>query len=377
MYPRTAAFDNAVVDDHVMCNLCEIRDPFNSNALLYTFNVTDGDVTVDDSSQGARRAADLNLVDPTQNVLIADGLGNLLSPATNEIWLYRGIVYPDGTRELINLGVFAIKTFILDDSGAGLLLRVSCEDRAYSVSNHPLNQDVTFPSGTAYVDAIVSLIRTALPSTAFNIAAQINDTMGTTFYETGSDPWKAAQNLADSIGCELFFDVYGSCILRKIPDLTNTASSWTFAEGTATTTVLYFNRQLQDAEFSNHVIVIGQSPNAGAPVRAEYADTNPNSFTYIGGRYGDRSKTIKDSSIKDASTAAARAFGEYQQRLGLAELVYISCIVHPVFELNDVVTLVRTRAKINGNYSVGKISIPLTNDRPMYLTMHKRLVLTG
>jgi hypothetical protein len=372
MYPRTAAFDAAMMDSHVMISVCEIRDPSSNNQLLQTFNIVDGDVTVDVSAQASRRTADLNLVDPT-GTLIADGLGDLLAPETNEIWLYRGIKYPDGTQEVINLGVFVITDFIMDDSGSGLLIRLSLADRAHTVSAHPTIIDQTFPSGTLYVSAITALIRAAIPTVNINVPLAIPDTMGSVFFETGTDPWKAVNDLSDSIGCEIFFDVYGTCVIRKIPDFTAASPQWTFAEG-LNSTVLYFNKQLTSSEFANHVIVLGQSPNGSVPVRAEIADTTSASFTAISGRYGDRSVTIKDSSIKDYGTAIVRAFGELQKRLGFAESVYISCIVFPVFEVYDVVSLVRTRAKINGTYSVAKISIPMTNDRPMYLTFQKRLV---
>jgi hypothetical protein len=372
MYPRSAAFDDAVQNSHVMATLCELRDPANGDALLATFDITDGNITVDDDSQSSRRTADLNLVDPTGE-LIMDELGDLLSPATNEVWLYRGIKFPNGTTELINQGVFPITKHIVDDSGAGLQIRLSLVDRAHTVAVHTLIRDTSFPSGTQYVGAITALIQTAMPSVVFNIQGSISDTMGGTFYETGDDPWKAATQLAVSIGCELFFDTSGNCVLRRIPDIAAQDPLWTFAEG-IDSTVLYFNKQVDDDNFANHVIVIGQSPNGTTPVRGEWSDTNTSSPTWIGGRYGDRAVAIKDSSIKDGPTAGSRAFAEFQLRSGLSELTYISCIVHPVFELLDVVELSRVRAKISGNYSVNKISVPMTNDRPMYLTMQKRLV---
>lgn len=356
---------------HKMGLLLEVRSSVDTT-LLQTILATDGDVTIADDGQSARRTVDINM-EATQS-LVVDSLGDLLAPATNEIYIYRGIIYPDGTKELIPLGVFTVTNFILDDSGQGYQIRLSMADRVHRIQASPLFDSVSFAGGTTYVAAIQSIISGALPSTIF-LFDQVPNVMGTTSYEAGTDRWKIAQDFAASIGCSLYFDIYGRCVLKIIPDYASQAAGWVFQEGT-NSTFLYVNKQVSDTDFFNDIVVIGQSPDNTTPVRVEAADTNPGSPTNIASQYGRRVKVIKDSSIKDTSTAAARAQGELQKSLGFGEQVYISAIVFPVFELGDVVTMVRAASKLSANYTIEKISYPLTNDRPMYLTFQKRLERT-
>lgn len=367
MYPRSSKFDEHYIRSHKMVSTCKLYT--RSGEFIQELYITDGNITVDDA-QANRRTAKITLTDP-EHVLVPAQLGDMLAPLENIVKLERGIVYPDGEAEILPVGSFIITDARLDDSGQGFHMQCDLADYAYEISLHTLINEMQVLTGTNYVTAIQQL--TKFSTLNFSTSVQATTlTTPTLTYKIGTDPWKAATNLAESAGMELFFDPEGTLIIRSIPNYDLQPIDWTFAEG-ADATILYFNKRLTSDGFFNHVVVIGQA-SVGDPVRADAFDGNTGSPSSIYGKYGDIVKVITDDKIVYQATAQASANGALQKALGLGELTRFNALVHPCFEIGDIIYLRREASKLDSRYVVDKITIPMTPDRPMDISCGRRQV---
>jgi hypothetical protein len=227
--------------------------------------------------------------------------------------------------------------------------------------------------GSNYREAILSLVNPSVPFAAKDLVDNTAFTTPMIAYEVGDDRWKAAQDLATAVGQELYFGPDGTLLSRFIPDYSLVEPVWNFVEG-ETATMLYINRRLTEQDSVNNVIVIGEASGGAAPVRGQVLDDNPLSPTYVSGPWGNVVLVERSTNITTDTAAYQMAFGLFQKRLGVSDLVRLNAIAHPAFEIGDVVTIERAASKVSGRYVIDKISIPMTAVRPMDVSMRKRVL---
>lgn len=336
-----------------------------------TVPVSAGQITVDRTAAQRRRATLIveALPGTPAAALIPTSSSAPLAPFGNEIQVQSGIVYPDGSRELISLGVFPIATSTVTDTGTDLQISLDCYDRSWTVSIRKFKTPYAVAAGTDVAAAIRGLIGSVYPGLTYNIVPTpgASTTPAATFAE-GADPWAAALTLAASVGLELFFDVNGVVVGRPIPPAG--ATVWTFTEGTTTGPVQVRNVYTRD-QVSNDFIVSGDgTPNAATgPVRAEASDTNPNSPTYTGGPFGDVPTFITSNLVTSTTDAANAAANALAASVGGAHLLTVSCPPNPLFDVDDVVAVTRTRAGLAGQrFVVDQIKHTIRHDDLTTLT---------
>lgn len=367
------AFKAAIKKSHVAVIKCEV---YRSGAYMRDLDIIDGTVTIDD--QPIRSRLSVGLTDPTGE-LVPEEAASLLGVVDTELKVYRGIRFPDGTEELVPLGVFGIAETVIDDSGEGLHIRCTGYDRARKVIRAKMTNEYTIAAGTNYVTAIQSLLSFRYPEIVF--APTFMTTSATTpqiVLTTGDDPWAKAQKMAlEGLGADLYFDMNGECTCLPVPDPTTTPSSWHYAEGSEAM-ILYINRVLTNEETFNHIIVTAENPERSTPLRGEALDDNPSSPTYYGGSYGD----VVDWIFTELAPANATqttvneiASSILQKRLGFVDLVRFNSIVNPAHHLGDVITITREPSKLSSTvHVIDKITIPLVIERPMDIATKKRRV---
>ena len=367
MYPRSPEFDAAYIDSHIAISKAEIWTVNNSKVV--DLDIVGGQITVDDVA--IRRTADIDLTDTTGE-LIPDDMRDLLAPRSHEVRLFRGIKLRNGTEEFLPVGVYTVTDDHIDDSGDGLHISLSLSDRAYRIARDFLTFDWVIGEGTNYINAIRQIVNRSIPFAPMDLTDTIH-TSPLIVYEVGENPWKAAQELAANCGQELYFSPDGTLISRPIPDYAAVSPVWNFAEG-EDCTMLYINRRLTEQDSVNHVIVIGETADDAPPVRGEVFDNNPESATYVYGNWGRVVEVVRSSSITTNEAAASMAFGIFQKRLGVSDLVRLNALVHPAFEIGDIITATRVASKVEGRFVVDKISIPMTAVRPMDISMRRRVL---
>ena len=140
----------------------------------------------------------------------------LARPLRNEIRLGRGVTYPDGTTEVVDLGVFGIQDTEVDDAPDGLRIRVAGLDRSARFVAARFESPYQITAGTNYVTAIDTVLQSAWPDVRPTSRARRRSTPSL-IAEEGSDRWAFAQSMAQAIGMTLYFD--GDGVAVCVPDL--------------------------------------------------------------------------------------------------------------------------------------------------------------
>lgn len=365
MYAVSSAFADALAGKYGGKIIFRADLLRNGVAVVSGLRVTGGSVEVDGNAD-VRRRCSLTVVDDT-GVLVPNDAGDPLSPYGNEVRVYRGVSTSATGDELVPLGTFRIASAHVDSFG---VIAVQGFDRARAVSRARFETPYTVPSGIDYSGAIVALITSRLPYVTTSVAAVVTSTSTVLVFDQGSDPWEAAQNMAESIGCELFFDPMGVCVLRPRPDPVNDPIVATYAPG-ATATILSVENALDDEPGYNGVVVDGEPPNL-APVHAVVYDADPASPTYANGPYGKVPMFYRSQYITtiEQATAAANAF--LRANRGGTEQLTFEAIPNPAHDAGDLVRVTRTEIGVDDAYVVESFGIPLAVDGSMKVTTRKR-----
>lgn len=368
MYQVSAAFLSALRRPHRVITKAEVYD--SGSGLVQTLPIIDGEVEVDGAA-GVRRACRVTLA--AREWVPASSSG-WLAPYGNELRLHRGIRYDDGSEEWVPLGVFGIAEANVQEGRDGLTVEVSGYDRARKVQRARFTSAYVIARGTNYADAIRDLVFSRVPqfgagNFAFTPTSRTTPLMvlGT---EADHDPWDNAQDMARSIGMELFFDVQGVCVLRPVPNPAVDPVVERYMPGEAH--LLGVNRALTDERAYNHVVVTGEAL-ADVPVRAEAKDEVATSPTYYLGDFGDVPYFFTSKMITDQGQAQEVADALLRALLGTQEQVEFPTIVNPAHDAGDVVEVVREPSAVSGLFVIDQLRVPLSVDGEMAVTTRRRV----
>lgn len=263
-----------------------------------------------------------------------------LSPQGYELSIRQGFAYGRGVQpELVGLGVFPIQTSGLDDE---LVTTIAGMDRAQTVTDARLEEDYVVAGGALYTDAIRALILAGVPwiEFAFPSIAFTTPAAGLVF-PAQEDRWKAAQGMAKSIGCELYFDGDGRCCLLPEPSITAVDTVWTIAEGSNGALERLTIDRDREGVYNR---VVAWSNNSGNPTvyRGVATDLNPASPTYYHGPFGRKPRFYVSEFIGSDAQAASAAAGILNANLGLLAGLSLEALPNPALEPGDAVLVDRS-----------------------------------
>ena len=370
MYPVSTAFLDALRKSHKVTSRVEVLNQGNVEA---TLAVTAGSAKMDENAD-VRRSLSCSLGDPTGS-LTPTTMADLLSPAGNELRVWRGITTPYVTAE-VPLGVFGISDVdITSQIVGGVEIELAGFDRAKRVQEARFETTYVVPPGSNMGDAIQNLIRGRIGPVEFLFESTSVVTRAALVFNVGDDPWKAAQDMARSIGCEVFFDQLGRCVMRTVPDPDTAPIATEYAEG-QNAILLGASRKLAREYTYNGVIASGESSaitnQSAAPVSATVWDDNPHSPTYYKGKFGMKPRLYVSPFITTPEQALSAARAILRQSLGLSEDVSFTAVVNPAHEPGDVVSIYVNRAKINARYVLSSFSVPLTHASSLSASTRRR-----
>ncbi len=368
MYPRSDLFDRKISQSHRMYTRCDVTDSLGN--LLTTLTITEGqiNVAVDDS---IRSRCSVTLVDPT-GTLTLDNYADYLNPYGNELQIFRGLWYDDGTYEAVPCGVYGIKRVRVDESGQGLVYTIDGYDRSRAIARAKALEWSAISSGTNLVDAL-NLVLAQSPlygKFTTNFPTSSAESVAV-FISPGDNLWDIMNDYAQSAGYYLFFNRVGQLTIEAVPDTRTTSPVWTFKEGEGTM-LLYASKQLDNEDTYNAVLATGEMLNVTgvtSQVYALYVDDSPASPTYYRGPYGVVAKVFTNQKFQDPATISNFALSELNKSLGATVSCEMTSLVHPALDVNDVITIQRARAGIATNFVIDKISLPLTHNRAMNVSL--------
>lgn len=355
MFPTSAAFKAAVLTDHVVIAKAEV---WSSERKLIDLDIDTGKVAVN-TSNSIRRTCEVHITTDrsTANLVPDDGF-DFLAPFGNQLRLYRGIQYIDGTEEYVPLGVFVITEVDVKDGNEGISMSIRGEDKSIIVSRNKWTSAYQMVNGTLEASLLALLqnrypdIETDFPTTNITVNQVI---LGS---DSNLDPWKDAVHIAELVGYDLFFDVNGIATMKQFPTLDAASVVSTYKEGDGTT-ITSLDRKISTKETYNGVIYTVEGSQVTTPVRVEVWDEDTTSPTYRYGVFGSVPTFITTNLIGTSAEAIKAATLLLNTYIGQQEQITFQSIVDPSLDVNDVIYVKSEGAKVDRTVIIDTMDIPL------------------
>lgn len=318
--------------------------------------LVDGNVTLD-STAATRGRCDITLIDDGSWGIVPTSPSDLLAPYGNEIQIKRGIEYPDGSIELVSLGIFRLQDVDVNDTGVGMEIRISAPDRSDRIIDARFEDPWQVDAGTNYGTAILDTLLDAWPEMEYQFATTtlVSPQL---IAEEGEDRWAFCQSMASSIGMELYFDGDGVCILRPAPSVGSPVYS--LVEGENEVLIGAARNWTRQGSF-NRVISTGENLGDDTPpARGVATDDNPDSPTYYYGPFGKVPRFYSSSFIATDEQATEASNTILLKELGTTQKVSFGSLVDPALEPGDVARITRLRAGIDEDHVIESLTIPLS-----------------
>jgi Domain of unknown function (DUF5047) len=353
MYPMTDKFFDTIASNHSVAAKAELLVDGNA---VYDFVdggfVADGTVQV--ANEPTQRTGSLTLFDAT-NAWSPTQVDDLLVPSGNEIRLWRGAVFPDGTgSELAPIGTFRIT----GSKAVYPQIELDLYDRSWVVQGAKLETALSIASGTSYITAIMQILTTAYgPDLDMNFP-DTDQTTPAMVFEAEADPWEISQKLAANLGMRLFFDQMGVATMQPEPDASSDVV-WTFDDADVRNLGLPGLGLNWDAnDVVNAVVVTGENFVGGVSRGVAYNTDARSPFQY-GGRFGKRPVFIREEKILLDQIARLRAKYELLRQRGITQSVIVPSLVNSAFECGDTVRVKNAVQDIDMTVVLDRFPIPL------------------
>jgi len=380
MQAVTEAYESALASDVVeLYRFINVFETIGGSKIAGPILVIDssGEVVCDQTALIRRTFTNVQCVS-TDSKLIPSDPTTPLWPDGAEAQLWHGVMYPDGSTEVKSLGVFLLTDVVADlgaDPGA-VVITMSGTDHGGRIQRALFTQPYATDGVSDVGTAIQDVITTVLPNVTFQYNFSPSSFVpAVANANVGDDPWQFCCTLASGAGMELFADPFGVITLQPVVDPSTLPVVRQFVQG-PNCVVNELKHTLSNDSVPNWVIVISQGSGVATPLRADWQDTDPSSYTYIGelsngpGSYpvagtGNYPLTIQYvttslCTTQDQAQAMANAIGLAGKGLFDGIIMYIP--TDASLDANDVIAVTFARAGVVGprtyvidtwNYSMG------------------------
>lgn len=355
MYPASAAFKTAIRNNHIAVAKAEV---WNQDSKITDLDIDSGRVTVSVGS-AVRRTCEVHLTtDRTTANLVPDTGFDTLAPFGNELKLFRGIQFADGTTEYVPLGVFVMTDLNIQDSNDGVSISIGGEDRSLIISRNKWTEPYQMVQGTLEASLTALLqdrwadIQTSFPTTNVTVQQVVFGA------DNSNDAWRDAVSLAELVGFDLYFDVDGVCTMKQFPSLDSSVVVATFEEGEGTI-ITAVDRAMSTKETYNGVIYTIEGSQVPTPIRVEAWDEDTTSPTYRYGVFGEAPTFVTTNVLATEAEAVKAATSLLNTYIGAQEQINWASLVDPTLDVNDVVYIRATGAKIDRLVIIDSLEIPL------------------
>jgi hypothetical protein len=351
-------FTDAIAVSHRMAVMLEV---LSSGVVVQTLaSVTAGTVTLD-ATAAIRGRLDITVVDDGTLELVPLFATDVFAPYGNELRVSRGIRFPDGTTEMVTLGVFRINSTDITDAAGTLTMQIAGTDRSARIADARFEDPTDITQGINVATQILNTVQAAYPDVTYSFSPTSTLT-GHMTVEEGSDRWDLCQQFASNAAMVLYFDGDGTLILAPANESSTVPFSLTEGEGGL---LLTSARRWTRENTYNRIIATGENTGVGTPVRGVSTDDNPTSPTYYNGPFGRVPKFFASQFMTTTAQAQAAADSMLLRELGTTQSVNFGSIVLPHLEPNDVLRITRVRAGIDEDHIVDSLTIPLSADQSM------------
>lgn len=263
---------------------------------------------------------------------------DLLSPYATVLQAWSGIEY--GSNEIL-VPVFNGRVEHVDDRDqfdAGIEVRA--RDLMGDVNDARFETPRAAPTAHRIIDAIQALLTEAVPGSVVVFDAGVDST---SLVPSGLmwdvDRGKAVDDLAQSIGAEVFAIPDGSGFrVRNVPTLYD-PPQWTANEGPGGTLVTAGRSVSRDGVY-NVVVGIVERANGDAPLRFVAEDTAVGSPTYVRGLFGRVVRFLRNPLVTSIPQAESATYALLARSIGATRTRTVTCVPNAAAEAGDVITAV-------------------------------------
>lgn len=311
---------------------------YDGQLVLANLNISSWRLTVDRNSD-SHRSGSIVLAEPT----LIPTLSNTLSPYGVELWLRVGFAYPNGTSELVPVGVFPIETTQWKDAIAGAIPSVQIFDRQKSV-----DRDAALTSSsrggwlaqTLLHDLIYDALKGGIqPTIQFSFDPSLPNPRLPGGVMWDGSRWGLVKTCAQAMGADVYFDPMGNVRVLPVPVMTSTTKGsdavWSVAAGV---NLVDASRSVTRTGVFNAVAVYGSVPNGSTaqPVGFAY-DLDTTSATYYNGPFGASSTKINNPLLTTDFQCYQAAGAILASVTGRARNLSFSCLGNPAMETGDLI----------------------------------------
>jgi hypothetical protein len=363
MRPVSEAFLRILRGSHDMCARVRVVNgaPTGVNPVGTELDIAEGSVQLD-ANADVRASVSVTVA--------ADwpaGPTDPITPYGPELFVERGVVRGDGVREWVSLGYFRIDKVRQTNAPDGLLI-LDGSDRMAGIRDARLTQPIYFNTGTSVDLVFDTLVLEVYPTITINFDYDAAADLFDSPHAVEEDRYKFLQDLARSRGRVMYFDHAGVLQVRVAPD--EHEPVWTVNSGQGGVLVS-LARELNRVGVYNALVVTGEAPGEGDPVRAVALDLDPSSPTYWFGQFGKVPRFYSSSFITTTPQAQTAADAMLRRVLGLPHVVDFQQVANPALEPLDPV-LVETANSVSVHV-LETLSFPLTAaGGPMQATTRER-----
>jgi hypothetical protein len=311
--------------------------------------IVDGSLKVDRNSR-SRRSANVTVGDPDFYNQLAKN--SQFNPYGVEFIIRTGFRYASTETELVSIGVFGLEEIESNEEEGNLptLRLVDRAQKVYDASMETTDQGPQAFWGWPSNEALKYLIETASPDglSGDPLWGTIYFGEGLNFitipsgaYNGDFDRWKLCEEIAASIGGEIYFDPNGIPTVQPTQTITPGTNRddavWTVACGEAGTLIGAAKKTSRENTY-NAVMMLGATAkdNTPQPVATVY-DLDPQSKTFYGGPFGKKLLRVSNSALTDVVACIVAANEKLRQVTGLSRSLSLTSIANPALEAGDII----------------------------------------
>lgn len=345
-------FAASITQTHLLASRVALVDTDGNQT---TLDVLGGSVTLDGTA-ATRGNCSIDVAPIPE--LVPDGPDDDLAPYGNELWIWRGITYPEGTVEEILLGKYRVDSTEASEAAGERTIQVSGLDRSSRIIEPGFETAGQVAATTTVEDAIEAIVTPIYPDCTFDLA-DTGVELPLLTYQEADDVWQFCSDLASAAQCDLYFDAQGTLVMLQHPQLLDPDLIVAEGEGGS---LLSASKRMDRADACNRVTVSGES-SGNDPAYGEAHDDDPASPTYWKGPFGTVTFRWSSEYVTSDDQAEAVAANILRQKLGISKSISFDALTDPRLEPNDVVQLKRESLGINELHIIDSIQLSLTDAR--------------
>lgn len=374
MRPVTDKFKATVSRSHGMvarARLCTAGQegtnpgPHKSNgAPAFELSIVDGDVEFDPTAE----------IRASASVTVAASWPDAASSEFNpygqyELFLERGVVYGDGSREWVSLGYYRLNELEQEDAPDGEIV-VTAQDRMAQIIDDRLEEPRQYDPAASIRSVVEDLVHEVYPGLTVTLEGFDADGAIGSMHIVERERYAFLNEIAKSRGCTMFFDYDGAFVMKPVPESLTHVAKVTHGPGGV---LVRLRRKISRDGVFNAVIAIGEQIGDAEPVRGVARDDSPVSPTRWDGPIGHIPRFYESSFLLTNDQAQRAAAAMLARVLGLPYSVDFEQVPNPALEPLDTVLVSYSDRSAVELHVLDRLSIPLVASRTMKATSRMQL----